>query len=199
MLVALIHRVATCCLHTPPLIIHAAAISDSGPHRLCAHTLSFLRLQSVRESLPFLPLLSPLIDMIVTQSLVSLLAPHHFRRGRSNLLHRLHVFPLLWGRHFESCGIESNERRGRCGNQRQGSTESGVRDTVYCGIAVQYGIERFFFFFCHTLNPSPSAGRVCGLKGSTHLPPVHALHFDLADWVSTPAPDCSRIMRSAST
>ena len=46
----------------------------------------------------------------------------------------------------------------------------------------------FFYFFCHTLNPSPSAGRVRGLKGSTHLSPVHALHFDLADWVSTSAP-----------
>ena len=45
-----------------------------------------------------------------------------------------------------------------------------------------------FLFFCHTLNPSPSAGRVRGLKGSTHLSPVHALHFVLADWVSTPAP-----------
>ena len=41
---------------------------------------------------------------------------------------------------------------------------------------------------CRTLNPSPSAGRVRGLKGSTHLSPVHALHFGLADWVSTPAP-----------
>ena len=48
--------------------------------------------------------------------------------------------------------------------------------------------ELTLFFFCHTLNPSPSAGRVRGLKGSTHLSPVHALHFDLADWVSTPAP-----------
>ena len=26
-------------------------------------------------------------------------------------------------------------------------------------------------FFCRTLNPSPSAGCVCGLKGSTHLCP----------------------------
>ena len=42
------------------------------------------------------------------------------------------------------------------------------------------------------MNPSPSAGRVRGLKGSTHLSPVHALHFGLADWVSTPAPrQCS--------
>ena len=46
----------------------------------------------------------------------------------------------------------------------------------------------FLFFFCHTLNPSPSAGRFRGLKGSTHLSPVHVLHFDLADRVSTPAP-----------
>ena len=44
------------------------------------------------------------------------------------------------------------------------------------------------FFFCHTLKPSPSAGRVHGLKGPTHLSPVHALHFGLAKWVSTPAP-----------
>ena len=44
------------------------------------------------------------------------------------------------------------------------------------------------FIFCHTLNPSPSAGRVRGLNGSTHLSPVHALHFGLADCVSTPAP-----------
>ena len=46
----------------------------------------------------------------------------------------------------------------------------------------------FFLCICHTLAPSPSAGRGCGLKGSTHLSPVHALHFGLADWVSTPAP-----------
>ena len=39
-----------------------------------------------------------------------------------------------------------------------------------------------------TLNTSPSAGRVRGLKGSTNLSPVHASHFGLADWVSTPAP-----------
>ena len=42
-------------------------------------------------------------------------------------------------------------------------------------------LSRFEFSF-------PSAGRVCGLKGSIRLPPVHALHFGLADRVSTPAP-----------
>ena len=46
----------------------------------------------------------------------------------------------------------------------------------------------FTLFICHTLNPSPSAGRVRGLKGSTHLSPVHALHFGLSDWVISPAP-----------
>ena len=47
----------------------------------------------------------------------------------------------------------------------------------------------FYFdilYFNHTLDPSPSAGRARGLKGSTHLSPVHALNFGLADWVSTP-------------
>ena len=44
------------------------------------------------------------------------------------------------------------------------------------------------FFFCRVVNPSPSAGRVCDLKGSIHLSQVHALHFDIADSVSTPAP-----------
>ena len=37
-------------------------------------------------------------------------------------------------------------------------------------------------------NTSPSAWRVRALKGLTHLSPVHALHFGLADWVRTPAP-----------
>ena len=52
------------------------------------------------------------------------------------------------------------------------------------------GIYLFIYsFYLVTLNtPSPSAGRVRGLKVSTHLFPVHALHFGLADWVSTPAP-----------
>ena len=45
-----------------------------------------------------------------------------------------------------------------------------------------------FDIFYHIVNSSPSAGRVRGLKGSTRLSPVHALHFGLADWVSTPAP-----------
>ena len=46
--------------------------------------------------------------------------------------------------------------------------------------------------FIHSLvhlshfEPSPSSlGRVRGLKVSTHLSPVHALHFDLADRVMT--------------
>ena len=36
--------------------------------------------------------------------------------------------------------------------------------------------------------PRPSVRRVRALKGSTHLSPVHTLHFDLVDWVSAPAP-----------
>ena len=43
-------------------------------------------------------------------------------------------------------------------------------------------------FFCHISNPSPSAGRVRGPRGSTYLSPIHALHFGLANWFSTPAP-----------
>ena len=58
---------------------------------------------------------------------------------------------------------------------------------------VPHGLPRvcsfiFIYLICHTLNPSPSAGRVRGLKESIHLSSVHALHFRLADWVSTPAP-----------
>ena len=34
--------------------------------------------------------------------------------------------------------------------------------------------------------PSPSTGRVRGLKESTHISAVQALHFGLADGVSTP-------------
>ena len=46
----------------------------------------------------------------------------------------------------------------------------------------------FVLSICHTLKPSSSAGRGRGLKGSTHLSPVHAFQFGLADWVSTRAP-----------
>ena len=49
----------------------------------------------------------------------------------------------------------------------------------------------------HTLIPSPLAGRVCRLKGSIHLSPVHALHFGLADWVSTPAPRLLKTIKSS--
>ena len=44
-----------------------------------------------------------------------------------------------------------------------------------------------FFYFCRTLNLSPSAGRVCGLKGSTYLSPGTRLAF-WSRGVSTPAP-----------
>lgn len=37
------------------------------------------------------------------------------------------------------------------------------------------------------MNPSPSPGRVRGLKGSNHFSPVHDFHFGLVDGVNTPA------------
>ncbi|CAM9911779.1 unnamed protein product, partial [Sphacelaria rigidula] len=36
--------------------------------------------------------------------------------------------------------------------------------------------------------PPPLDGSVVPRDQSTHLSPFHALYFDLADWVSTPAP-----------
>lgn len=42
--------------------------------------------------------------------------------------------------------------------------------------------------FFHSLNPSPSPGRACGLKEPIHLSPVHALHFGVVGYVNTPAP-----------
>ena len=49
--------------------------------------------------------------------------------------------------------------------------------SFYCERGSAAPFPRRLSFFCHTLNLSPSAGRVRGLKGSTHLSPGTRLAF----------------------
>lgn len=44
------------------------------------------------------------------------------------------------------------------------------------------------FFSRGTFDPSSSSGGVRSLRDSRHLSPVHAAHFGIYDWISSPPP-----------